>query len=152
MEKRMTTSILLLGAAGFVSTQITFAAPVSFQEAVAHYSAGKYGQASTELESYKQAYPNNAMVHYYLALCKQAMGQLEGAKTEYLWVAQNGDARLKGMAQSGFDQLSKARSSAGSSSSSVSTASSDPAAAATSRPPVVASAKVKKIIEFYADW
>jgi len=125
---------------------MTFAAPVSFQQAVADYTAGKYAQASTELETYKQAYPNNAMVHYYLALCKQAMGQLEGAKKEYLWVTQNGDARLKGMAQSGFDQLSKVRSS----SSSVATA--PTTSSAPTSAPVVASAKVKKIIEFYADW
>lgn len=87
------------------------------------------------------------MVHYYLALCKQAMGHLEGAKTEYLWVTQNGDARLKGMAQAGFDQLSKVRpSGSGGGAMTAST----PAASTSTQ--LVASAKVKKIIEFYADW
>ncbi len=149
MDKMTTRALALIGAA-IVSTQTTIAAPVSFQQAVADYTSGKYSQASSELETYKQAYPNNALVHYYLALCKQAMGQLEGAKAEYLWVTQYGDVRLKGMAQAGFDQLSKVRSS--SSSRSSTTASSAPPPTASSPTAVVASAKVKKIIEFYADW
>lgn len=127
--------------------QATAAGPVSFQQAVADYTAGKYNQAESELEGYKRAYPTNAMVHYYLALCKQAMGHLESAKAEYLWVSQNGDARLKGMAQAGFDQLSKVRS------SNSSAVAATPAAATTAPATTqIASAKVKKIIEFYADW
>lgn len=126
----------------------TAAAPVSFQQAVADYTAGKYSQANAEFESYKQAYPTNAMVHYYLALCKQALGHLDGAKAEYLWVTQNGDARLKGMAQAGYDQLSKTRASGSGGGGAIAAASSSSASSA----PVVATAKVKKIIEFYADW
>jgi hypothetical protein len=87
------------------------------------------------------------MVHYYLALCKQAMGHLESAKAEYLWVTQNGDARLRGMAQAGVDQLSKVRSSTPSS-----FAGTAPTAPTASSAPQIATAKVKKIIEFYADW
>lgn len=147
MKKLATGSMLLISTFAFLSIPVTTAAPVSFQQAVADYNAGKYSQANAEFESYKQAYPSNAMVHYYLALCKQALGHLDGAKAEYQWVTQNGDARLKGMAQSGFDQLSKVRSSGSQSASAVSAPSQGTAPAA-----VVASAKVKKIFEFYADW
>ncbi len=139
--------MMLLGTLAVVAVQTTAAAPVSFQQAVADYAAGKYSQAETELEEYKRAYPTNAMVHYYLALCKQAVGHLESAKAEYLWVTQNGDPRLKAMAQAGFDQLSKVRSSTPSS-----VAAAPAAASAASGAPQIATAKVKKIIEFYADW
>ncbi len=147
MKNKATRSLLLVGTLTLVSIQTTAAAPVSFQQAVADYAAGKYGQAETELEEYKRAYPTNAMVHYYLALCKQATGHLESAKSEYLWVTQNGDPRLRGMAQSGFDQLSKVRSS-----SSTSSNAAPPAASTAASAPQIATAKVKKIIEFYADW
>jgi hypothetical protein len=43
------------------SMQSINAAPVSFQQAVADYTAGKYGQANAELESYKQKYPTNVL-------------------------------------------------------------------------------------------
>ncbi len=148
MRKITTLSMLCLGTTCLIN-QSTAAGPVSFQQAVADYTAGKYSQADSELEGYKRAYPTNAMVHYYLALCKQALGHLESAKAEYLWVTQYGDARLKGMAQAGFDQLSKARTST---SSSVAAAPTTAPAAAPSAAPQIASAKVKKIIEFYADW
>lgn len=151
MRKLASGSLLLVAVVATLSNQCSEAAPVSFQQAVADYTAGKYSQANAEFETYKQAYPTNAMVHYYLALCKQALGHIEGAKAEYLWVTQNGDARLRGMAQSGFDQLSKAKYS-GSSSSSVATATPSHTATSASSTPIVATAKVKKIIEFYADW
>lgn len=151
MRRLASGSLLLVAVVATLLNQCSEAAPVSFQQAVADYTAGKYSQANAEFETYKQAYPTNAMVHYYLALCKQALGHIEGAKAEYLWVTQNGDARLRGMAQSGFDQLSKAKYS-GTSSSSVATATPSHTATSASSTPIVTTAKVKKIIEFYADW
>src|SRR5271163_4365483 len=61
------------------------AAP-SFQEAVAQYNSGKYAQAVSSLEVVKASYPNNALVHYYMALSQQAIGHLTQAKEEYQWV------------------------------------------------------------------
>lgn len=152
MKRLASGSPLLIAMVAILSNQGTEAAPVSFQQAVADYTAGRYSQANAEFETYKQAYPTNAMVHYYLALCKQALGHIEGAKAEYLWVTQNGDARLRGMAQSGFDQLSKAKYSGTSTSVATATPGHTTGTSATSSTPVVATAKVKKIIEFYADW
>lgn len=136
----------------FVSA--TYAAPAAnFQQAVADYNGGRYAQANKELESCKQAYPTNAMVHYYLALCKQALGQIETAKSEFQWVQQNGDARLKSLAQTGFAQLSKARSTSG-----VSSVAAAPAQAAPSTQVKTTLAtsssggKVQKILEFWAEW
>jgi len=95
-------------------------------QAVADYNAGKYGQAATAFESLKKQYPNNALTHYYLALSRQAMGQMDKARVEYQWVSQYGDASLKGLAAQGLARLSGGRS---------------------AQP-----GKVRKILEFYADW
>lgn len=146
LKKSAARSVLSLAVLTLASAHAQVYAAVSFQQAVADYNAGKYSQANSEFEAYKQSYPNNALVHYYSALCKQALGQLEGAKSEYMWVTQNGDVRLKSLAQAGVANLSKVRSSTFSSAP-VSSPSSSPAATS-----VVANAKVKKIIEFYADW
>lgn len=122
-------------------------APNLYAQAVADYNAGKYGQAASEFESVKAQYPNNALTHYYLALCRQALGHFEKARQEYEWVSQNGDANLKSLAAQGLTRMSGVKTSV-SSGSSTRTASASPAAG--SRPP--AGAKVRKILEFYADW
>lgn len=122
-------------------------APNLYAQAVADYNAGKYGQAASEFESVKAQYPNNALTHYYLALCRQALGHFEKARQEYEWVSQNGDANLKSLAAQGLTRMSGVKTSV-SSGSSTRTASESPAAG--SRPP--AGAKVRKILEFYADW
>jgi len=122
-----------------------------YRQAVADYNAGSYGKAAGEFEQLKAAYPNNALTRYYLALCRQALGHFEKAKQEYEWVSQYGDANLKGMAAQGMARMSGARTSvsySGSSSSAPRTASANQAPS--NRPP--AGAKVKKILEFYADW
>lgn len=122
-------------------------APNLYAQAVADYNAGKYGQAASEFETVKAQYPTNALTHYYLALCRQALGHFDKARQEYELASQYGDARLKGLASQGLSRMSGVRAS-GSSSSSMSTASASPAAGG--RP--VAGAKVRKIYEFYADW
>ncbi len=98
-----------------------------YAQAVADYNSGNYGKAAGKFETLKASYPNNALTHYYLALCRQALGHLDKAKQEYQWVSQYGDASLKGLANQGMSRLS---------------GSSSP----------VAAGKVKKILEFYADW
>lgn len=98
-----------------------FAANSAYNQAVADYTAGKYGQAASEFESLKAAYPNNLLVRYYLALTRQALGHFEKAKTEYQWVATNGDARLKAMAQQGLQRMGNTKSSVASASRSGST-------------------------------
>lgn len=122
-------------------------APNLYAQAVADYNAGKYGQAASEFESVKAQYPNNALTHYYLALCRQALGHFEKARQEYEWVSQNGDPNLKSLAAQGLSRMSGVKTSV-SSGSSMRTASAAPVAG--SRPP--AAAKVRKILEFYADW
>lgn len=103
------------------------AAPNLYAQAVADYNAGKYGQAASAFETLKNQYPNNALTHYYLALSRQALGQMNKAREEYQWVSQYGDASLKGLATQGLARLSGKSGSA--------------------QP-----GKVKKILEFYADW
>src|SRR6202034_3936139 len=82
-----------------------------YNQAARDYSSGNYAKALGEFSELKGLYPNNALVRYYLALCEQAVGHFEQAKSEFGWVAQYGDARLKGMAQSGLQQLSGAHTS-----------------------------------------
>lgn len=120
-----------------------------YSQAVADYNAGAYGKAAGEFEQLKAAYPNNALTRYYLALCRQALGHFEKAKEEYAWVSQYGDANLKGMAAQGMARMSGAKTSV-SYSGSGSTRSASTGSVANNRPP--AGAKVKKILEFYADW
>ncbi len=122
------------------------AAPASFNQAVADYNAGKYGIALTELQAYASAYPNNALVRYYIALCQQGMGHFDKAKSEFQWVSQNGDARLSSMASAGMQQLSNAHTQIASSSISSATT------AGHSQAGGQAADKVKKVLEFYTDW
>lgn len=100
-----------------------------YAQAVANFNSGNYQQAATEFESLKATFPNNVLTHYYLARCHQALGHVDQAKQEYEWVTKNGDGSLKGLAVKGMAGLSGAK---------------------VSKP--VARKKVKKILEFYADW
>lgn len=134
-------------AALIVVAAPAFSAPASFPEAVADYNAGRYSMAATKFESLKQAYPTNALSHYYLGLSRQALGHLDKAREEYQWVSTNGDPRLRALAAQGLTRMSGARSSGSSSSSSSSVASSGaPSNAAQS------GGKVKRILKFTADW
>ena len=141
----------ILATVAFVSANPVLAQSVSFAQATQDYANGKYAQALAELETYRVAYPTNVQVHYYEALCYQALGRLDRARGEYDFVAKNDGGRLKIMAQQALAQLSRAHS-AGSSSGGSSVA--------TTSTPKLASAsvggsgefKVRKVIEFYADW
>jgi hypothetical protein len=123
------------------------AGPASFNQAVSDYNAGKYAQALGEMEAYGAAYPTNALVRYYIALCQQGIGHFDKAKSEFQWVSQNGDARLRSMAQAGMQQLSRAHTQIAS--SSINTASTmGRASQSTSH----GGDKIKKVLEFYTDW
>jgi tetratricopeptide (TPR) repeat protein len=123
------------------------AAPASFNQAVGDYNAGKYSAALTEFEAYGAAYPTNALVRYYIALCQQGIGHFDKAKSEFQWVSQNGDARLRSMAQAGMQQLSRAHTQIAS--ASINAASNiGGATQSTSH----GGDKVKKVLEFYTDW
>jgi len=130
----------------------TLAAP-SFQEAVADYNAGQYAKALGKLEAVKAAYPTNALVHYYMALCQQAVGHLGQAKVEYQWVISSRDPKLAPMAMTGLSQLSGARTTGGGSSGGSSVGSSGSSSMASSSGGGGQShAKVAKILEFWATW
>ena len=141
-------SMASLGWAVLVATacnQPLSAGPASFNQAVSDYNAGKYAQSLTELEAYAAAYPNNSLVHYYIALCHQGTGRLEKAKTEFEWVAKNGDAKLRSMAQAGLQQLSRVHTQA----TTIASASQP----TSSRPTIHFNGpKVTKVLEFYTDW
>jgi len=140
-----------------------WAAP-DYNHAVADYNAGKYGQAASEFEALKAAYPTNALTRYYLALCRQALGHFDKAREEYRYVATNGDARLKAMAKQGMQAMSGAKSSLSSSAASPITGSGTPASGPGSYQPPFANAsnsqstslntgaKVKTILKFTAPW
>jgi hypothetical protein len=140
---------LLVAGLGFFTTR-AIAAP-SFQEAVADYNSGKYAHAVSTLQVVKASYPNNALVHYYLALSEQAIGHIEQAKAEYQWVIASRDPKLAPMATTGLSQLTGARTtgSGGGSSSSSATASADAPGGGGQK---LAMGKVKKVLEFWATW
>ena len=120
-------------------------APASYDQAVKDYGAGKYTLALSEFQAYKAAYPSNALVHYYIGLCQQSLGRIDQAKAEYQWVATNGDTQLKSRAQAGLNQLSRVRSSGGSSTSSGSLSQASGSS-------THSGGKVRRVLDFYADW
>lgn len=125
------------------------AAPSSFNQAVADYNNGKYRQAIDSLVQWRNMYPNNALVHYYLGLSYQASNQFELAKTEYQWVTQNGPGSLKANAQTALGQIGKLTAPHSG------FAPSSPSLASASRPAAnhpASASKVRKILEFYTDW
>lgn len=76
------------------------------QRAAQEYECGKYKQALTRLEKLSIG-ANDDVVHYYKALCLQALNQFGNAKKEYSWVASNTHhAELKSAALQGIDFLS----------------------------------------------
>jgi hypothetical protein len=77
------------------------------QEAMAEYNSGHYPAALSQFLVLEKQYPANAMVHYYTGLCRQAMGQISEAKTEYQWVSSHDQGKLKQYAASGLANLDK---------------------------------------------
>lgn len=138
----------LILATVFLLSALPAQSASTFKQAVELYNAGKYAQALQEFNTWKAKSPNNALTRYYLALCHQAMNHKTEARAEYQWVSSYGDPTLKGHAAKGLAQL-------GAMSTSYSGASSAPVVASggqTAAPAAPAPSKVKKILEFYADW
>ncbi len=98
-------SALTCGLVASALWQSSKAGPVSFQQAVSDYNAGYYSRALEELESYKNAYPNNAQVRYYLGLCHQALNHRDQARVEFQFVSYRGSEPLKSMASKALDAL-----------------------------------------------
>jgi predicted Zn-dependent protease len=132
---------------------ISLAAPLalgqasSYNQAIADYNGGRYARALSEFKTLEAAYPTNVLVRYYAGLCQQSVGHIEQAKDEFRYVATYGTPQLKSMASAGLAQLQNAHMSVSSHSSSPSIAMASPSSG-TAAP----AAKVRKIIEFYADW
>lgn len=146
--KRKTLGVLLLSA---LSTNMALATP-TFQEAVSDYNSGKYARALGILKNFKAQFPNNPLVHYYIALCEQAMGHIPQAQEEYQWVVAQGDPRLAPQAATGLAQLAGKRVSGGGGSrsgsySATSTSPSQPGPSSSTGKP-----KVSKVLEFWAEW
>jgi tetratricopeptide (TPR) repeat protein len=140
-------AVLFVVCLGFCARSL--AAP-SFQEAVAQYNSGKFAQAVSTLEVVEASYPNNALVHYYMALSQQAIGHLEKAKAEYQWVISSRDPKLAPQATVGLSQLAGARTT-GSGGGRTMIASAAPAPASGGGGGQKAG-KVKKVLDFWATW
>lgn len=123
-----------------------WAAP-SYSQAESEYKNGKYAQALASFQALNAAYPNNALVHYYMALCHQNLGHMGQAKAEYQIVIASRQPQLVPMAAKGLATIAGARSGSGSPSSPSTASSSD-----TNTGVKVATAKVKKVLEFWAEW
>ena len=126
------------------------AAP-NFQQAVADYNSGKYRQALPTFQAFASAYPQNALVHYYLGMCQLSLNHRGEARAEFQWVAQHGDANLASQSQRALQSLGAVGSNSndGAALAYAPPSPSGPAAGSSSKP---AGQKVKKILEFYADW
>ena len=95
------------------------AAPSAFNTAVELYNHRQYGQALTALKALSVSEPSNELVHYYSALCYQALSQRVQAKQEYSWVVSNGkNAVLRRNAQAGVQALDRLPATASSNSGS----------------------------------
>lgn len=123
------------------------AAP-SYPQAKADYESGKYSQALAAFQALSATYPTNALVHYYMALCHQNLGHMGQAKAEYQIVVSSGQPQLVPLAAKGLATLAGARSSSGSSSSASFSAPGNESSTGSK----VAMGKVKKVLEFWAEW
>ena len=120
------------------------AAPDAYQKAKGDYDSKNYASALAQFKTLAAAYPRNALCHYYLALCHQAMGHVPQAKQEFQVVQQLDRGSLGQYAAQGMRQLSGAGSSRGGGAITIASAGGSGSSQARS--------KVRKIYEFYADW
>jgi tetratricopeptide (TPR) repeat protein len=148
MKKHLTSAISLVL---FAIAVPVFAAPATFQQAAKDYREGNFRLALSEFEQLKVAYPTNLQIHYYQALCYQGLGRLGEARTEYTYVA-NANSSLKPMAQAALDQLSKARGGGNPGGSRPSLPGGQTAIASAASSTTSGEYKVRKVLEFYADW
>lgn len=152
----ITTAVTIATLASIATLTLmpVYGAPASFQEAQADYNAGRYAQALSKFEPYAANYPGNALVRYYLGLCHLALNHNSQARQEFQFVASCNDAKLASQARTGLAQLNKlggvAAASAGPAVAAPAGGASGAAANGTPSPAV--KGKLKKVIEFYADW
>ena len=118
----------------------------AFDQAVQKYKLRQYSAALVDFQTVLRANPRDAMTHYYMALCYQAMNQVSLAKQQYEWVAGSNDTTLRGYASSGLAQLQKFPSSY---MGAITPSSPGVGARSGSAPRINGRLKV---IEFYTDW
>lgn len=120
------------------------AAPNSLNGAIQSYKAGRYRQALSQFQTIAQSNPSNATVHYYMALCYQALNQVAQARRQYQWVASySRDPRLKSMAAAGLRNMQKYQSTR---------TYSGHGGVQHSQQTAYGGRGLKKVIEFYTDW
>jgi thiol-disulfide isomerase/thioredoxin len=98
---------------GWIGGSITSADAAAdlYKRAVLNYQAHHYSSALADLERLEAAYPTNAMVRYYRALCYQGTNQISLAKKDFEWVATNcPDAKVKQLGAIGLRNLGAYRS------------------------------------------
>lgn len=146
----MNRKIVIIAAAVFYAQLPMQAAPVSFQQAQADYNAGKYAQALAGFEPYAAKYPGNPLVRYYVGLCHLALKHNPQARQEFQFVSTCSDAKLASQAKTGLAQLDRLSGSIASAAPAANAPAGDtkPAPQAASK----VKGKLKKVIEFYADW
>lgn len=119
----------LVGSAGAVvvgSFQPALAAPDVFSIAKSKYEKKDYQGALNDFKALSAKYPNNALCHYYMALCNQCLSRVSEAKREYQWVIANDRGSLSRQAAAGLNQLSGGKPSVG--------------------------GQVKMVLDFYTTW
>jgi thiol-disulfide isomerase/thioredoxin len=119
----------LVGSAGAVvagSFLPALAAPDNFSAAKSKYEKKDYQGALNDFKALSAKYPNNALCHYYMALCNQCLARVAEAKREYQWVMDNDRGSLSRQAASGLNQLSGGKPSVG--------------------------GQVKMVLDFYTTW
>jgi hypothetical protein len=104
---RKCVDLSIVAASFFLVSMPLADAAQSAQEAMAEYNSGHYPVALSQFVALEKQYPNNAMVHYYTGLCRQAMGQISEARTEYQWVSSHEQGKLKQYAAAGLANLDK---------------------------------------------
>jgi thioredoxin-like negative regulator of GroEL len=119
----------VVGSAGAVvvgSFQPALAAPDVFSVAKSKYEKKEYQGALNDFKALSAKYPNNALCHYYMALCNQCLTRVGEAKSEYQWVIANDRGSLSRQAAAGLNQLSGGKPSVG--------------------------GQVKMVLDFYTTW
>lgn len=143
--RKKTSLILASVLIASLAAPPVLAQKVTYPQAVATYKTGNYAQALAQFKQVDANFPNNALVHYYMALCHQGLGHLNLARSEYQQVTGMGDVRLAGLARQGLNQLSGAKTQ-------VYSGGSPSQAPATQQPGAPAKKIAKKVLYFYADW
>lgn len=149
----MSKKFVLMTAAVVAACSLApaFSAPASFQQAQADYNAGRYAQALAEFQPYAAKYPGNPLVRYYVGLCHLALNHKPEARQEFQFVSTCSDSKLAAQARSGLAQLDKLGGAIASAATPAATPQSAPAGGSQQAAPQP-KGKLKKVIEFYADW